>query len=103
MMRKHVVIVQPYEKVLGPMGESTYRPTGAPVPVPCNVHPITADEITAFGLQEVDARKIVADTWPGDIHCRITYDGEEWDQHGPAHHHDISDNANSWQVLIQKR
>ena len=99
-----MVHVQNFTKTIGGIGQNKWdTPDGLPIPVPCNVHPLTAEELVADGLQSIDSRKVVADKWPGNIHSRITFRDEEWDQVGPAKVHDISDHANSIQITIKKR
>lgn len=104
MIRRHTITVQNYTASTGGIGQPKYNVfDGYEIEVPCNVHPLTAELITTYGLQEVDARLVVADSWPGNTHSTITYAGATWDQQGPAKVNGISDGARSVQFIIKKR
>lgn len=97
-------MVQLYTKTTGGIGQNKYdTPVGEPIKVACNVYPLTTEEETAAGLQSIDTRKVVCDAWPGDLHCRVTFDGAEWDQHAPAKDFNKSWAARSVQLVIKKR
>jgi len=102
--RQDVIIVQNYSKTVGNIGQTSYdTPDGPPVKVECNVYPLDADEETRYGLQEIETRKVVCDAWPGRAHSRMTFEGENWDQHAPEKNYSKSFSARSVQVVIKKR
>jgi hypothetical protein len=100
---RHRLTVQ--KRKAGPkdsVGNLTLVNDGAPVTVGANVHPLRAEEILSRGLQEVVARRVVARTWPGDIHTLIYFDGYEWEQE-PAEHFDQSPTTDHFEVVIKRR
>lgn len=104
MIRQDLAYVQNYSKSIGSIGQSKYdEMDGNPIPVPCNVYPLTAAEMESYGLQLIETRSVICDAWPGDIHSRITFDGAEWDQYGPVKTYDKSWGVRSVQVIIKKR
>lgn len=104
MRRQDVVTVQNFTKTVGGIGQAKYTtPNGKPVKVPCNVYPLTAAESEAFGLQLIETQSIVCDAWPGNVHSRITYQGEAWDQVGPVKTFSKTFGVRSVQLVIQKR
>ena len=104
MKRKKSVSVQNYLKKKGSIGQSTYtEPDGAAVPVPCNVYPLDAAEVVEYGVQELETLKLYCDSWPGNLHSRITYRGEEWDQAAPVKGFDNTVKLKNVVVIIKKR
>lgn len=104
MQRRDAVFVQNYQQTKGETGQNLYTvPDGEAVRVPCNVYPVDADTITAYGLQEVETRLIVCDMWPGNIHSTVAFEGVEWDVAAPVQNFDKTPSARSVQVVVKKR
>lgn len=81
MRREESVTVQKFTARVGQIGQKVYDvPDGPPVSVPCNAYALEAALVDSLGLQRKVTRKLFVDSWPGDEFCRITYDGDEWDQ-----------------------
>lgn len=106
MRKQDVVSVQQYTKSTGGIGQAVYTASGEPVTVPCNVYPLTAEEVTTYGLQEIETRSVVCDLlpgWPGRPHSRITFEGAEWDQYAMPKTYNKTRAATSVQIIIKKR
>lgn len=100
---KHKLTVQPYQETPGSIGQETYEPVGAPIPVRGNKHPLTAQETEDNGLQNFTTTNFHCLSWPGDQHCRVTLDGAEWDQIGEAKLFDMSTRTRHYEVILRKR
>lgn len=100
---KHKLTVQLYVKSPGSIGQDTYTPSGLPIPVEGNKHPLTAQEIEVNGLQNFTTTNWHTTSWPGDQHCRVTLDGAEWDQIGEAKLFDMSARTRHYEVILRKR
>lgn len=103
MRRQDVVEVQQYKATRGGVGQNVYTADGPLILVPCNVYPLTAEEITTYGLQLVETRTVVCDSWPGTPHSRILFEGAEWDQHAVPKAFNKTRAARSVQIIIKKR
>lgn len=105
MIKRHALTVQPYKQAPGSSGQAEWVVDGDPVQVRGNVHPLDADEIQFFGERARDMRKVFyyGRTWPGDIHCRIEFDGVEWDQAEPERHFDLGYRTQHFEVMIRRR
>lgn len=100
---KHELMVQLYVKSPGSIGQNEYEPTGDPVPVKGNKHPLTAQEVEANGLQNFTTVNWHSIKWPGDEHCRVTLDNAEWDQIGEAKLFAMSTRTLHYEVILRKR
>lgn len=74
------VVCEVREPVKGRYGELSYRPTGATVTVPCNVHPLKFDERVQLGTQHEVTHRVVARLWPVDEHATVLWGGYRWEQ-----------------------
>jgi hypothetical protein len=88
---RHVIVVQPMKKSLDEHGHKELEANGAPVPVSCDVFPLSAEDIATFGTANEDIRSatIRDRPWPGDQSSVLTFDGSIWEQVGPAVSRDI--------------
>lgn len=104
MRRQDTVVVQNHSATIGSVGQKVWTtPDGEPKTVPCNVYPLAADIIELFGLQAFETRAVWCDSWPGDLHSSITFEGATWDQAAPAATHNKSQNLLNVIVPIKKR
>lgn len=77
---------------------------GAPVVVPCNVQPVSVDELEALGgVQARTVYRVVARSWPGGIHSRIRWMGDDFDQVGEAQRFMMSPRTSHFKVFIRAR
>jgi hypothetical protein len=83
---RDVVIVQKRVVSQGKMGEDVYTDQGDPIPVHCNVYPVSATESESLGLVNSEVRQVFLHqgTWPADQFSELTYDGAIWEQQGRA-------------------
>jgi hypothetical protein len=105
MRYKHTLAVRPARTVEGSAGQDEFQladPEDA-VSVRGNVHPIEADEIVFWGDHGRDMRKVFCHSWPGDIRCRISWNGDEWDQVAPEQHFDLGARTQHFEVIIRRR
>lgn len=105
MRRLHSITGVLYEAFQGSAGQTEYRPIPFtdPVTVPCNVQPLDAAEVQFYGERARDTRKVFADSWPFDIHSRLTFQGEAWDQVEPEKYHAQGQGTKHHEVIIRKR
>lgn len=105
MRRRHTITGVLYESFKGSANQAEYRPIPdtEPVTVPCNVHPLSADEIQFYGERSRDMRKVFADSWPFDTLSRLTFEGVPWDQVEPAGNHQLGMGTRHYEVIIRKR
>lgn len=108
MRRRHTITGVLYEKTAGSAGQAEWVPIeiadGDPVPsVRCNVRPLSAEEVQFWGDRGKDTRIVFADTWPFDIHSRLTFEGAEWDQVEPEKNFDFGAATKHHEVVIRKR
>lgn len=104
LIRQDVVEVQNYSKGTGAVGQSTFNvPDGAPIKVKCNVYPAEQSVIETYGLQQVDTRLVVCDSWPGNIHSTIAFEGAVWEPATPVAAYRKTVSARSVQLHIRKR
>ncbi len=104
MRRQNIVTVQNYKAVTGSLGQSEWTdPDGAPKIVQCNVYPLEADIIDLYGLQAFETRAVWCDSWPGDLHSEIVFEGAVWLQAAPPKTHNKSFNLLNVIVPIKRR
>ncbi|NVC23402.1 hypothetical protein E7Z53_08095 [Kocuria salina] len=87
---RHTVTVQLRESVQDDEGIENLAPVGDPIPVRCNVKPISTVEAEAYGITARETYRITARDWPGDHLSLVAYDGRDWDQHGEPQRHRMS-------------
>jgi hypothetical protein len=102
MRARHTLVVQNRERVRT-KGHEELQPTGEPISVRGTVHPLDAAEIQFYGDRALETRKFFGPSWPGNIDCRITFDGDEWDQVEPAAVHGIGQASRHVEVIIRRR
>ncbi len=98
---RHVVTVQNRRLVRGAHG-TEYRLDGDPVEVPCTVRSSSATETNTDGLQVSTLKRVIARTWPGDVHSLITFRGDEYEPQGDPQEFDGSERTTHWEILIQR-
>lgn len=103
MRYRHRVTVQPFAEVTGSAGQTEWTPTGRPVTVSCNIHPLSTDEVEAWGERSRDMRTLFCRTWPGNQHSPIVWEGTVWDQVADAQTYGMGVATRHVEVLIRKR
>lgn len=104
--RKKRVQVQNYRMSIGSIGQNEWtEPSGPPVDLPCNVYMLDSAAAEVLGVQTLETRTIFCDanTWPGNMHCRIFYNDDEWDQVAPHKTFDNTHGVKNDVVHIKKR
>lgn len=103
MRRRHKITGRRRESYEGSAGQTEYRDVDEePKTVACNVRPLSVDEQSYYGDRAVVRRKVFADTWPFDIHSRLTFDGAEWDVE-PEQRFDYGAGTKHVEVVIRRR
>lgn len=97
---RHWVSVEPAIAGAGKYGEQTVT-YGAAVSVACAVQPLRAEEAVGLGVTVDTAYKILAKSWPGSVHSRVTWLGRTWFQHGETLHHTMSPRTQHDVVIIE--
>lgn len=103
MRRIDTVLVQPRTEQEGSAGQSEWVPSGEPIPVRGNMHPLEADEIVFWGDHGREMQKFACDTWPGDIQSVTTWDGSEWDQVAPEQRARLGHRTKHVEVVLRRR
>jgi hypothetical protein len=103
MQRHHTVTVQRRKRVPGSAGQKELENTGAPIPVRGNAHPLSTEEIRAYGDRAGELRKFFCRAWPGDMFSELTFDGGTWDQVEPEHTHGLGHLTKHVEVIIRRR
>lgn len=91
---RHTIHLQPVRRETGTIGQIIWVPDGPPLALRCNVHATTGADRRIF---------YYGATWPGDINCRISYDGDEWDQTEEAAPHQFGSMTRHWEIPIRRR
>lgn len=80
---RHTVTVTPLGESLDEYGAPTYK-EGEPVTVRCNVHPVSATDVEAYGLKPLDTYAVTTapGAWPDTATSRIEWDGDTYTQRG---------------------
>lgn len=102
--RETLTIENPTVKI-GSEGQMTRgEPYSAPVTVRINTYPLDATELELNpGLINTISRRVYArDGWPGHQYSRITYQGELWEQVGPAVEYSVGMLTQHVQVTIRR-
>lgn len=79
-------------------------PWSPPVTVRVNTYPLSATELELNpGLTNVVTRKVfVREEWPGHQYSKITYEGQAYEQVGPAVEYDTGVLTKHTQLIIRK-
>jgi hypothetical protein len=103
---RHVVTVQRMTREVSDSGTPRFvQADGGPITVRCNTYPLSAQEVVDGGFHNDVTRKVYLhwDVWPGDQHSVITYEGDTWEQIGPAVVYDSGFQTKHTQITIRKR
>jgi hypothetical protein len=103
MRRIDLVLVQLRTKVPGSAGQNEWEPSGDPIEVRGNMHPLSADEIVFWGDHGREMQKFACDTWPGDMQSVMTWDGSEWDQVAPEQRARLGRGTKHVEVVLRRR
>jgi hypothetical protein len=102
--RETLTVAQPTEH-RGSEGQLTRgAPYSEPVTVRVNTYPLDATELELNpGLINSVTRRVYArDGWPADQYSRITYQGDTWEQVGPAVEYSVGMLTQHTQVTIRR-
>lgn len=100
---RHRLLVQRYGATVDDEGVPAKGPVGDPVPVRGNVHPLSAEEVQAYGTQTAETYWVTARNWPGDHQARVHWDGRWWDQVAEPTRHTMSPRTAHERIRISAR
>lgn len=100
---RHELLVQRYGTTTDDEGVSATGPLGDPILVRGNVHPLSADEVVAYGTQTTETYWVTARNWPGDHRARVHWDGRWWDQVGEPTRNTMSPRTAHERIRISAR
>ncbi len=96
------VLLQLREPGRGSLNQKELVDTGDPVPLKCNVYPISVDEQQFYGRSAGDVRKLFCRSWPGNLDTIVTFEGDVWDVE-PAQPFGAGRNTRHVEVVIKRR
>jgi hypothetical protein len=103
MRAHHRLTVQLRTRQEGSAGQSEYIPSGEPIEVRGNIHPLSQEEIQLWGDSARETIKWFCKTWPGDIHSEVTLRDAKWDQVAPAAVFDLGKTTKHVEVVLRRR
>lgn len=80
----HEVLVQLRRRDRDDLNAPIWVNDGAPISVKGSMQPLESDDRIELGLTVEDAWKFITRSWPGDVHCHVTWQGATYDQKGNA-------------------